>query len=135
MESLPSISKYFTDPVLASPSGHALLADVLIAFFQVEICRGWEIALDFEAVNAQVDTELSTNSSSTEAVPAPLESAVAEKDDEPESVQKDKEARQQETGEESGGILAVDDELQVSFGENVWCVCVWSNLVSRSRER
>jgi hypothetical protein len=44
MESLSSISKYFTDPVLASPSGHALLADVLIAFFQVEICRGWEIA-------------------------------------------------------------------------------------------
>jgi hypothetical protein len=42
-----------------------------------------------------------------------------------ESTQKDKEARQQETGEERDGILALDDELQVCFGEIFeGCVCV-----------
>ncbi|EPQ50771.1 CAP64-like protein [Gloeophyllum trabeum ATCC 11539] len=36
-----SIQKYYADPVLANPSGHELLADVLIAYLQTQICSAW----------------------------------------------------------------------------------------------
>lgn len=36
---------YFVDPVLASPSGHQLLADVLVHYFQTQICTGWSAAV------------------------------------------------------------------------------------------
>lgn len=35
---------YYADPVLANPAGHAVLADVLIAYFQSQICSGWSAA-------------------------------------------------------------------------------------------
>ena len=39
-----SVSKYFADPVLASPAGHEVLSDVLITFFQAQICTAWNVA-------------------------------------------------------------------------------------------
>ncbi|KAG6819962.1 hypothetical protein H0H93_007042 [Arthromyces matolae] len=36
-----SISQYFVDPVLAGPKGHEVLADVLIAYLQSQICHVW----------------------------------------------------------------------------------------------
>jgi hypothetical protein len=39
-----SISKYFADPVLASPTGHGLLADMLIAYIQSQVCVAWSAA-------------------------------------------------------------------------------------------
>ncbi|KDQ06755.1 hypothetical protein BOTBODRAFT_39359 [Botryobasidium botryosum FD-172 SS1] len=36
---------YFIDPVLASPLGHQLITDVLVHYFQTQICIGWEAAL------------------------------------------------------------------------------------------
>ena len=44
MASPESINKHYVDPMLANPSGHALLADVLIAYFQSQACRAWDIA-------------------------------------------------------------------------------------------
>ncbi|KAF8901539.1 hypothetical protein CPB85DRAFT_1417603 [Mucidula mucida] len=38
-----SVNKYFADPVLASPLGHELLADVLISYFQTQICAAWDV--------------------------------------------------------------------------------------------
>lgn len=47
-----SITKYFTDPVLASTDGHGVLADVLISYIQSQICTAWDIATghSFESV-------------------------------------------------------------------------------------
>ncbi|KAK2463361.1 hypothetical protein APHAL10511_004672 [Amanita phalloides] len=39
-----SITKHFVDPVLASPSGHEILSDVLIAYFQSQTCTAWNVA-------------------------------------------------------------------------------------------
>ncbi|KAG5651157.1 hypothetical protein H0H81_009649 [Sphagnurus paluster] len=39
-----SIDKYFVDPVLASPAGHVVIADVLISYLQSEICSAWSVA-------------------------------------------------------------------------------------------
>ena len=36
-----SINKYFTDPVLANTAGHEVIADVLISYFQSQICNAW----------------------------------------------------------------------------------------------
>lgn len=36
--------EYYADPVLANPTGHALLADVLISYFQSQVCAGWASA-------------------------------------------------------------------------------------------
>jgi hypothetical protein len=36
-----SRSLFYVDPVLANPSGHELIADVLISYFQSQICAGW----------------------------------------------------------------------------------------------
>ena len=41
----PFKSAFYVDPVLANPRGHELLADVLIAYFQAQICTGWSAAL------------------------------------------------------------------------------------------
>ncbi|KIM54294.1 hypothetical protein SCLCIDRAFT_137147 [Scleroderma citrinum Foug A] len=38
------IDPYYTDPVLASPHGHRVLADVLISYFQSQICAAWSAA-------------------------------------------------------------------------------------------
>ncbi|KAG9120112.1 cap64-like protein, partial [Ceratobasidium sp. 392] len=35
---------YYADPVLANPAGHVVLADVLISYFQSQICAGWAAA-------------------------------------------------------------------------------------------
>lgn len=32
---------FFTDPILANPNGHQLIADVLISYLQSQICAGW----------------------------------------------------------------------------------------------
>jgi uncharacterized Fe-S cluster-containing radical SAM superfamily protein len=44
MASPSSVNRHYADAVLANPSGHALLADVLIAYFQSQICRAWDMA-------------------------------------------------------------------------------------------
>lgn len=36
-----SIQRYFADPILANPAGHEVLADVLVSFFQSQICAAW----------------------------------------------------------------------------------------------
>ncbi|KAG8918460.1 cap64-like protein [Tulasnella sp. 418] len=36
---------YWIDPILANGAGHALLADVMISYFQEMICKGWDAAL------------------------------------------------------------------------------------------
>lgn len=38
------IKSYYADPILANPTGHGLLADVLISYFQSQICTGWASA-------------------------------------------------------------------------------------------
>ena len=47
-----SIQKYFVDPVLASPSGHELISEILVAYFQSQICTAWSVATgsSYEAV-------------------------------------------------------------------------------------
>ena len=47
-----SISKYFVDPVLASPLGHELISEILVAYFQSKICTAWSVATgsSYEAV-------------------------------------------------------------------------------------
>ncbi|KAF5373406.1 hypothetical protein D9615_009515 [Tricholomella constricta] len=39
-----SIDKYFVDPLLASSAGHAVITDVLVAYFQSQICAAWGVA-------------------------------------------------------------------------------------------
>lgn len=39
-----SVSKYLVDPVLASPHGHDLITDILVAYFQTQICTAWSVA-------------------------------------------------------------------------------------------
>jgi hypothetical protein len=39
-----SISHYFADPILASAAGHGLLADILIAYIQSQVCVAWSAA-------------------------------------------------------------------------------------------
>nr|XP_018267158.1 capsular associated protein [Kwoniella dejecticola CBS 10117]OBR89316.1 capsular associated protein [Kwoniella dejecticola CBS 10117] len=34
-------SAFFTDPVLANPAGHELIADLIISYMQSQICAGW----------------------------------------------------------------------------------------------
>jgi len=38
-----SVSEYFADPVLANPTGHDLLAEVLTAYFQSQVCSAWSV--------------------------------------------------------------------------------------------
>ncbi|KAG5641250.1 hypothetical protein DXG03_005665 [Asterophora parasitica] len=39
-----SIGKYFVDPILANPAGHGVIAEVLIAYLQSQICAAWSVA-------------------------------------------------------------------------------------------
>ena len=39
-----SINHFYADPVLASPAGHALIADILISYFQSQTCTTWAVA-------------------------------------------------------------------------------------------
>lgn len=39
-----AIEKHFTDMVLANPSGHKVMADVLIHYLQGQICQAWSTA-------------------------------------------------------------------------------------------
>ncbi|KAJ7084066.1 hypothetical protein B0H15DRAFT_405972 [Mycena belliarum] len=50
-----SISKFYADPVLASPAGHELISEVLIAYLQSQICTAWAVATgaSFDAVPAR----------------------------------------------------------------------------------
>ena len=41
-----SIEKFYADPILASPAGHDLIADVLVSYIQSQICAAWSIAPD-----------------------------------------------------------------------------------------
>ena len=36
-----SVQRYFADPILANPAGHEVLTDVLVSFFQSQICAAW----------------------------------------------------------------------------------------------
>lgn len=36
---------YYTDPILANPAGHDLIADVLISYMESQICLGWAAAM------------------------------------------------------------------------------------------
>ena len=38
-----SIQKYFVDLVLASLSGHELISEILVAYFQSQICTAWSV--------------------------------------------------------------------------------------------
>ncbi|KAG2340378.1 hypothetical protein BDR05DRAFT_966886 [Suillus weaverae] len=38
------IKPYFADPILATPTGHELLTEVLISYFQSQICAAWSTA-------------------------------------------------------------------------------------------
>lgn len=39
-----SIDQYFADPVLANSAGHQVLADMLIAYLQTQVCSAWSIS-------------------------------------------------------------------------------------------
>jgi hypothetical protein len=39
-----SITKYFTDAILANPEGHGVISEILISYFQSQICSAWDIA-------------------------------------------------------------------------------------------
>ena len=53
MRDLKSVQKYFVDPVLASPSGHELISEILVAYFQSQICMAWSVATGslYEAIS------------------------------------------------------------------------------------
>lgn len=38
-------STFYTDPVLANPTGHDLLADVLISYMMQQVCDGWSATM------------------------------------------------------------------------------------------
>lgn len=40
-------SNYHVDPILANSRGHEILSDVLISYFQGQICKGWEAAMGY----------------------------------------------------------------------------------------
>jgi hypothetical protein len=39
-----TVQPYFVDPMLANPKGHELISDVLISYFQAQICSAWAAA-------------------------------------------------------------------------------------------
>jgi len=41
MSNPSSIDQYFADPILANPTGHEVIADVIISYFQSQICAAW----------------------------------------------------------------------------------------------
>jgi len=44
IEEPASVNRYFADAVLANPAGHDILADVLISYFESQICSAWAAA-------------------------------------------------------------------------------------------
>ncbi len=38
------LQKYYADPILANPTGHELISDVLVSYFQNRICAAWAAA-------------------------------------------------------------------------------------------
>ena len=44
MDDQTSVDRYFADAVLANPAGHDILADILISYFQSQICSAWAAA-------------------------------------------------------------------------------------------
>ncbi|KAF9781127.1 hypothetical protein BJ322DRAFT_1011254 [Thelephora terrestris] len=44
IEEQSSVDRYFADAVLANPAGHDILADVLISYFQSQVCSAWAAA-------------------------------------------------------------------------------------------
>lgn len=44
IEDPTSVDRYFADAVLANPAGHDILADVLISYFQSQVCSAWAAA-------------------------------------------------------------------------------------------
>ena len=44
IEEPTSVDRYFADAVLANPAGHDILADVLISYFQSQVCSAWAAA-------------------------------------------------------------------------------------------
>ena len=53
MRDSKSVQKYFVDPVFASPSGHELISEILVVYFQSQICTAWSVATgsSYEAVS------------------------------------------------------------------------------------
>ena len=44
LNSQPSVQRYFVDPILANSQGHELLSDVLVSYFQSQVCSAWASA-------------------------------------------------------------------------------------------
>lgn len=44
MSNPSSVDQYYVDPILANPAGHEVIADVLISYFQSQICAAWGAA-------------------------------------------------------------------------------------------
>jgi len=44
IEEPTSVNRYFADAVLANPAGHDILSDVLISYFESQICSAWAAA-------------------------------------------------------------------------------------------
>ncbi|OCH90489.1 hypothetical protein OBBRIDRAFT_730676 [Obba rivulosa] len=62
MNNPDSVQQYFIDPILANPSGHTILADALISYFQSQVCAMWA----------------SLTGHATEALPSPLSAGFAD---------------------------------------------------------
>lgn len=58
-----SIENYYVDPILANPTGHELMADFLIAYFQSQICSAWSAAMGqaFDIVSPLLTSEPSSD--------------------------------------------------------------------------
>jgi hypothetical protein len=63
------VKKYYADPVLANPTGHELISDALIAYFQQQICAGWSSATgeSFEALPFPLGGEMGVDPSPADA--------------------------------------------------------------------
>lgn len=48
-----SVNSYYADPVLANPTGHELIADILIHYIESQVCAAWSVAtgLTFDVVS------------------------------------------------------------------------------------
>ena len=44
-----SINKYYVDPVLANPAGHEIISDVLVSYFQSQVCTTWAAIMGHSA--------------------------------------------------------------------------------------
>ena len=44
-----SINQYYADPVLANPSGHEIISDVLVSYFQSQVCTTWAAIMGHSA--------------------------------------------------------------------------------------